>query len=173
MCKCRVFLSSRFAHPNTKLYKARVTTILAKSPDPEVPISELTHEKKAWLDALLMHEELSLAGQSSDDSLPGSDIHFVREMDWRSSEIASRYDMVKAAMAKGYTEHGKRRSGNKPRERMRRKDHGQTSRRVPAGLPINFYDPVWYTGLNWRQKRDLEAKEEMVFLTHVNDTFQT
>lgn len=162
----------RFADPTAQLYKARTTTILSKSPDPEIPVNELTHEKKAWLDVLLMHQELGLAGQSSDDSLPGSDTYIVREMDWRSPEIVNRYGMVKTTMSNGYTEYGKRRSGTKPRQRLRRKDYGYTSRQVPAGLPINFYNPTWYMSLNWRQKRDLEAKEEVTFSTHVNGTIR-
>ena len=82
----------------------------------------------------------------------------------------NRYDMVKNAMMKGYTKYSKRRSGNKPWEHVRGKDNGQMSRQVAAGLPINFYSPTWYMSLNSRQKQDLEAKEEMVFLTHVNNT---
>lgn len=153
-----------------QLFTARNTTLLAKSPDTTIALEDLPHEKKAWFDALMMHSKLGLAGQSSDDSMPDSDTHYVREMDWRAPDIVKRYEMVAKCMESGYTAYGKRKSGNKPRKRIRRKGYGPTSRRVPAGLPINFYDAEWYTDLNSRQQRDLGATAEMVFLTHVDDT---
>lgn len=139
------------------------------APDPDILIDRLSYEKRAWLDVERMHDALKLTGQSSDESVAGEDVYYVRKMDWRSQEVVKHYDFLKIAQNAGFDQYGKRRSGTKPRTRKRRQGAALTSRRPPAGLPINLYDAGWYMALSKRDQRDLDAKEAIEFLTAAGD----
>lgn len=91
-----------------------------------------------------MIQHLGVDGQSSDES-DGEDL-LVSHQEWRSDQITQLLELCDESRP-STTELGTRRPGAKPRERIR-EDNPQPSRRVPKpGLPINFYNPLWYASL--------------------------
>lgn len=113
-----------------------------------------------------MHAALQIHGQSSDDSdgENGEPTYYVVTMPWRAPEVLKRYQWVNPRN-NTETVHGKRRSGAIPRKRVRSRIQKASSRPAPAGLPQNLYNNDWYTALSARQKRDLDAKPAIKFMT--------
>lgn len=95
---------------------------------------------------------------SSDESEveDGQKVYYVKEMDWRRRGLTGRMIMIDRDR-NVKTAYNNTRPGNPPRLRKRRNNPTQTTRNALPGLPINFYDPVWYGQLSGRQKHELRA----------------
>ena len=56
------------ADNNRQLFNAQLDTIMERLPDPDIPITELDDESKAWIDDYKIVDTLGIDGQSSDES---------------------------------------------------------------------------------------------------------
>jgi len=118
----------------------------------------------AWDTLFQTVETLTAAGMSSDESdVDGSQkpIFWVKKLVWRDKGLTDYMKLVDRDH-NTTNAYGNRRAGNPPRTRVRRHRNPQSNRDPPIGLPINFYDEVWYQGLTRRQKNDLKPKQAVV-----------
>lgn len=98
---------------------------------------------------------------SSDDSAQEDDriVYHVQSLEWRADWVTDYLEIVDRDRNYG-TAYGSIRPGNQPRARKRGllATEGRESRRVPVpGLPVNYYDPVWYAELSSKDRADLCA----------------
>jgi hypothetical protein len=108
-----------------------------------------------------MLEALGAGGMSSDESDmddSGRTVYRTKNMEWRAKDILRKLTDIDRDR-NTTNAYGNTRAGNPPRVRKRR-DRLETSRKAIPGLPLNFYDSDWYTGLTPGQKRELAVKQE-------------
>ncbi|PPR07013.1 hypothetical protein CVT26_005208 [Gymnopilus dilepis] len=121
-------------------------------------------ERKAWKSHFTTIEELGIEGMSSDDPDEEDPLTFdIRTLPWRAKELTKICAQTDAAR-NTTNAYGNRRAGNLPRIRRRKEDGRASSRKAPAGKPLNFYDPDWYQLLGRARQIKLAPKESMVFL---------
>ncbi|KDR65546.1 hypothetical protein GALMADRAFT_148615 [Galerina marginata CBS 339.88] len=102
---------------------------------------------------------LGAGGMSSDESDfddDGQKTYFVKKMSWRRVGLVAR--MITVDRDRNFKNCYENITGNAPKLRKRRVNATETSRRPIPGLPINFYDDVWYSRLDEGQKKHLGAK---------------
>lgn len=99
---------------------------------------------------------------STDESGDEKGVYIVRVKDWRSAQLLAILEYADANRNRlnGY---GNNMSGGQPRRRVRPRYAPTSVRRAMMGLPINFYNPLWYSGLTERQQEDLDAQPPMEF----------
>lgn len=110
----------------------------------------------------MLHQE----GMSSDESEQegGLTTYWVKTREWRSTELIKYLHQIDLD-ANGTNAYGKARPGNPQRVRRRRVNATLSYRRAVPGLPINFYDEVWYASLQNRDKTALKAKPVLLLHT--------
>ncbi|KDR65524.1 hypothetical protein GALMADRAFT_148631 [Galerina marginata CBS 339.88] len=102
---------------------------------------------------------LGAGGMSSDESDfddDGQKTYFVKKASWRRAGLVAR--MITIDRDRNFKNCYENITGNAPRPRKRRANATETSRRPIPGLPINFYDDIWYSRLDEGQKKLLGAK---------------
>lgn len=93
----------------------------------------------------------------------------VRVLPWRAKDLMKT--CIQTDEARNTTNgFGNRRAGNLPRTRKRRKTGRTSSRKAPAGKPINFYDPEWYKGLGKDRQKKLATKTAVEVLDTILDS---
>ena len=136
---------------------AQLDTIMERLPDPDIPITELDDESKAWIDNYKIVDTLGVDGQSSDESDGDEDgVYNVKLLHWRNKELVKRLNKMDK-VRKTTNKYGNHRPGTKQRIRKRRsiRDSQEMTWPPPTGKPINFYSVEWYMLLTTQQKRDL------------------
>ena len=144
---------------------------MERLPNPDIPITELDDESKAWINNYKIMDTLGIDGQSSDESDGDEDgVYNVKLIHWRNKELVKRLNKADK-VRKTTNKYGNRRPGTKQRIRKRRsvRDLQETTRPPPTRKPINFYSEEWYMSLTTQQKRDLDAEPELEFLTLLDD----
>ena len=105
-----------------------------------------------------MVDALGIDGMSTDES--GDEKRFpatVISKDWRSNEVVALLQYVDRNQNQ-LNCFGNYKPGGQPHERNRSAYAPVSKRTALAGLPINFYNPVWYEGLTATEQRQLQAK---------------
>jgi hypothetical protein len=102
---------------------------------------------------------LRTEGMSSDESgQEGSGPpYYIKTREWRSRELLPYLQMIDRDR-KRINAYGNNRPGNPPRERQRIATANVSNRKAIPGLPLNFYDKTWYTGLSTRDRVLLRAR---------------
>lgn len=116
---------------------------------------------EAWDTLDFVVGALSRAGMSSDESetdASGQKEYVVKIMPWRSRDVTHLLRIVDddRNTSNGF---GDARPGNAPRKRTVQRPRSVAARQAPSGLPLNFYDPVWYQGLSKSDKRALNVQD--------------
>ncbi|KDR65818.1 hypothetical protein GALMADRAFT_148403 [Galerina marginata CBS 339.88] len=102
---------------------------------------------------------LGAGGMSSDESDfddDGQKAYFVKKVSWRRVGLVAR--MITVDRDRNFKNCYENITGNAPKPRKRRVNATESARRPIPGLPINFYDDVWYSRLDEGQKKLLGAK---------------
>ncbi|KDR67599.1 hypothetical protein GALMADRAFT_146892 [Galerina marginata CBS 339.88] len=102
---------------------------------------------------------LGAGGMSSDESDfddDGQKTYFVKKVSWRRVGLVAR--LITIDRDRNFKNCYENITGNAPKPRKRRANATETSRRPIPGLPINFYDDIWYSRLDEGQKKLLGAK---------------
>lgn len=118
---------------------------------------------EGWKALYDMVEKLGPSGMSSDESeVEGKrTVYIIKRRAWRSEQVHRLLLLIdKDRNATGST--GCARPGNPPRERRRLTNRQTTiSKRDPSlGCPVNYYDRIYYAGLNNREIRALDPQPE-------------
>jgi hypothetical protein len=107
-------------------------------------------------------DRLGQEGMSSDESEDDEmnrRIYIINKPIWRARQVTSSLRLVDGDhnTTNGF---GNRKAGNPARTRVVRNRARESTRDAPPGLPINFYDPIWYSGLTNGEKNELMALPE-------------
>lgn len=97
-----------------------------------------------------------MSSDESDQEESGQLVYIVKKREWRNRNLT---ELMKAIDRDYNTTnaYGNTRPGNPPRKRIRRGGVESFRTAVP-GLPQNFYDDSWLSGLCGREINDLGAK---------------
>lgn len=89
---------------------------------------------------------LGTDGQSSDES--DGETYVVREQAWRGGNVGRLLQYIDTTRKKqNKTEFGRNRAGAQSRVRIRPIHPPPSQRKAKSGLPVNFYNEVWYNAL--------------------------
>ena len=118
-------------------------------------------ESAVWMLLHDMVRGLGLLGMSSDESDPDDNTSVsIIHKDWRSPEVIRLLQVIDRHR-RAVNCYGNARAGAPPRSR-RRHLGGPVSRHKPvAGLPRNWYNPIWYNCLSRSQLAGLGALAEV------------
>ncbi|KAJ7730553.1 hypothetical protein B0H16DRAFT_1469527 [Mycena metata] len=109
-----------------------------------------------------------MSSESSDDDVPGLCTTVAKN--WRHPDVVRFLEWIDLNCAR---HDAKRTTGINSHRRLRRTSPGRAtaSLRFPvAGLPLNFYHPVWLSGLTTGEKRRLGAREVVPLPMHLLDS---
>lgn len=105
---------------------------------------------------------LNADAMSTDESSDERGVYHVRRKDWRSAELLALIKRVDENR-NHLNAYGNNLPGGVPRRRERPRHALQSSRRAMKGLPLNFYDKVWYDSLTASQQHALDAQPPIQF----------
>ncbi|KAF9497493.1 hypothetical protein BDN71DRAFT_1504770 [Pleurotus eryngii] len=118
-------------------------------------------ENAAWMLLHDMVKGLGLLGMSTDESEPEDPTSVtVIQKDWRAAEVIRLLQTIDRHRI-SLNCYGNSRSGAQPRTRRRRMGGPVSKRKAVAGLPINWYNPIWYASLSDFQINLLGAVDEV------------
>jgi hypothetical protein len=126
---------------------------------------------EAWSILRTVVDTLTAGGMSSDESETdeyGRTIFVVKKLPWRDREISHMMRIVDQDhnQTNGM---GNRRPGNPPRIRVIQRGAKDSMREAVPGLPHNFYNPTWYSGLTNRERKELNAQPAIELLDIIDE----
>ncbi|KAF9493799.1 hypothetical protein BDN71DRAFT_1508289 [Pleurotus eryngii] len=122
----------------------------------------------AWVLLYDMVKGLGLLGMSTDESDPEDNMSvMVIQKDWQAAEVIKLLQAIDRHHI-ALNCYGNSRSSTQPRVQQRHMGGPVSSQKAVAGLPINWYNPIWYASLSDFQVDVLGAVDE-VLLPIIND----
>ncbi|KAF9493509.1 hypothetical protein BDN71DRAFT_1508476 [Pleurotus eryngii] len=119
-------------------------------------------EDAGWLLLYDMVKGLGLLGMSTDESDPDDTMAVtVTQKDWHAAEVIRLLQAIDRHRI-AINCYGNSRSGAQPRCRRRVMGGPVSKRKAVAGLPINWYNPIWYATLSDFQIDQLGAVDEVL-----------
>lgn len=112
-----------------------------------------------------MLNELGQGGMSSDDSEYEGEGRSerktgrttARSVPWRADEVGALLRLVDRDEMK-LSASGRQKCGNPGMQRTRDRNPGPSRRPAKAGLPLNYYNPLWYGLLGHAERKELGAR---------------